>query len=85
MIEISSTTLRFDRNIKVPMYARHGVPDVWVLDVSGQQMHCYASPSDGKYASLKTVALATRMALGALGCELDLRSLATRLAESQAI
>lgn len=25
VVEVSSTTLRFDRNVKVPMYARHGV------------------------------------------------------------
>jgi Uma2 family endonuclease len=83
VIEISSTTLRFDRNVKVPMYARHGVAEVWVLDVSGQQIHCYASPSDGKYAALNTVALGTRIALDAVGCELDLRLLAARLAEAQ--
>jgi Uma2 family endonuclease len=83
VVEVSSTTLRFDRNVKVPMYARHGVPDVWVLDVSGQQIHCYASPSDGKYTASKTVALATRMTLDALECEIDLHSLAARLAEAQ--
>ena len=42
-----------------------------------------ASPNDGKYASTTTVPLATRMTLDALECEIDLRSLAARLAEAQ--
>jgi Uma2 family endonuclease len=83
VIEISSTTLRFDRNIKVPMYAQHGVPEVWVLDVSGRQIHRYSSPKDGQYISMTTLPLAGRIALDALRCELDLVPLATRLADAQ--
>jgi Uma2 family endonuclease len=81
VVEVSSTTLRFDRNVKVPMYARHGVPEVWVLDVGGQQVHRYRSPKDGQYSSATAVPLAALVPLDTLGCELDLRSLAARLAE----
>jgi Uma2 family endonuclease len=84
-IEISSTTLRFDRNIKVPMYARHGVPELWVLDVSGQQIHRYTLPKDGQYASTTTAPLAARISLEALGCEIDLAPLAARLSEIQTV
>jgi Uma2 family endonuclease len=85
VIEISSTTLHFDRTFKVPMYARHGVPEVWVVDVGGLHVHRYRSPMDNQYASTTTLPLATRISLDALGCEIDLQSLATRLTESQAI
>jgi Uma2 family endonuclease len=84
VIEISSTTLRFDRNVKVPMYARHGIPEAWVLDVVGQRIHRYSSPADGQYASTKTGPLAIRIALDTLQCELDLAPLATRLSDAQA-
>ena len=30
---MSDTTLRYDRDVKVPLYARHGVPEVWIVDV----------------------------------------------------
>ena len=85
VIEISSTTLRFDRNVKMPMYARHGVAEVWVLDVSGQQIYRYSSPRDGEYASMTMVPLASRMSLDALRCEIDLVPLATRLAGALAV
>ena len=85
IVEVSSTTLRFDRNVKVPMYARHGVPEVWVLDVGGQQIHRYRSAQGDQYASMTTSPLAALMPLEALGCEIDLHSLAARLAESQTV
>ena len=83
VIEISSTTLRFDRNVKVPMYARHGVPEVWVLDVGTQQIHRYRTPKDGQYTATTAGPLATRMPFDALSCEIDLRPLAARLTEAQ--
>jgi Uma2 family endonuclease len=83
VIEVSSTTLRFDRNVKVPMYARHAIPEVWVLDVSGEQIDRYRSPRRGQYTSTTIVPFATRMPLDSLGCEIGLHSLAGLLAESQ--
>ena len=33
VIEVSDTTLAYDLDVKVPLYARHGIPDVWILSV----------------------------------------------------
>ena len=49
VIEVSDTTLRYDRDIKVPLYARHGVPEVWVVDVNGNALLVYGGLRDGKY------------------------------------
>jgi Uma2 family endonuclease len=84
VVEVSSTTLRFDRNTKVPMYARHGVAEVWVLDVGGRQLHRYVSPRDDDYSATSTMPLAARVPIDVLAGEIDLNPLATRLAESQA-
>jgi len=51
LIEVSDTTLRYDRDIKVPLYARHGIPEVWLIDVSAKQLHCMRDPSGEGYAS----------------------------------
>jgi Uma2 family endonuclease len=85
VIEISSTTLRFDRSVKVPMYARHGIAEVWVVDLSGLEIHRYRSPQEDRYAELTTVPLAARLPLDALGCEIDLHPLAARLVDSKAV
>ena len=49
VIEVSDTTLKYDRDIKVPLYARHGVPEVWVVDVNGNALLVYGDLRDGKY------------------------------------
>jgi Uma2 family endonuclease len=83
VVEVSSTTVRFDRNVKVPMYARHGVPEVWVLDVGDEVVHRYQSPEDGRYTALTTEPLSTRLFIDALRCDVDLAPLAALLASSK--
>jgi Uma2 family endonuclease len=50
VVEVSESSLRYDRNIKVPLYARHGVPEVWVVDLVNGQLLTFRSPVDGDYA-----------------------------------
>ena len=47
VIEVSDTTLAYDTRIKAPLYARGGVPELWVLDLAGHQLHRYARPMGG--------------------------------------
>jgi len=55
VIEISDATLRYDRDVKVPMYAQYAVPEVWILDLKANQLHVYAAPRDGTYTHETTV------------------------------
>lgn len=38
LIEVSDSTIQFDRKTKVPLYARHGIPEVWLV-VGPQRRH----------------------------------------------
>lgn len=49
VVEISDATLRYDRDVKVPMYARHAVPEVWIVDLKANQLHAYTAPREGIY------------------------------------
>jgi len=49
VIEVSETTLRYDQRIKVPLYARDGVPEVWIIDLEHAQMHLFRSSEGEKY------------------------------------
>jgi Uma2 family endonuclease len=49
LIEVSDTTLRYDRDVKVPLYASHGVPEVWLLDIQQKQLEIYRDPAQGHY------------------------------------
>ena len=35
LIEVADTTLRYDRGVKLPLYARAGIPEVWLVDLGG--------------------------------------------------
>jgi Uma2 family endonuclease len=34
LIEVANTTLRLDRGVKIPLYARAGVREVWLVDLT---------------------------------------------------
>lgn len=44
LIEIADTTARFDRTVKIPLYARHSVAEVWLVDVAQRSVEVYRDP-----------------------------------------
>jgi Uma2 family endonuclease len=38
VVEIGDTTLRFDRDVKAPLYARRGVAETWVVDLRAERL-----------------------------------------------
>lgn len=49
IIEVADTTLNYDRNVKLPLYAQHSIPEVWVVDVAANRLEIYREPVDGDY------------------------------------
>lgn len=52
IIEVADTTQRLDRRVKVPLYARHGVSEVWVIDLENSLVHFHRRPIEGSYADI---------------------------------
>ena len=50
IIEVSDTTLRKDRSVKVPLYAAAGIPEVWIVALEEERVEVYRAPEDGHYA-----------------------------------
>jgi Uma2 family endonuclease len=72
-IEVSDTTLRYDRDVKVPLFARSGVPEVWIFDLQNDSLLVYGSPSDGVYARRDALARPRSMPVPSLrGAVVDL-------------
>jgi Uma2 family endonuclease len=55
IIEVSDMTLRYDRTVKVPLYARAGIAESWVVDVKRERVFVYREPHDGSYRTLQTL------------------------------
>lgn len=55
IIEVSDTTIRFDREYKIPLYARHGIPEVWIVDLESHLLHIHSQQQDGTYLDQKSI------------------------------
>lgn len=54
--EVSDTTLRFDRTTKAALYARAGIGEYWVVDVTGRQVFVHRRPTPDGYAETTSYA-----------------------------
>ena len=54
LVEISATTLDYDRDVKVPLYAKHAIPEVWIIDETARSVSIYREPATTTYLHLLT-------------------------------
>uniref|UniRef100_A0A831TF58 Uma2 family endonuclease n=1 Tax=Thermorudis peleae TaxID=1382356 RepID=A0A831TF58_9BACT len=63
LVEISDTSLRYDRDVKVPLYARYGIPEVWVVDLVEERVLVYRDPHPAEgYRSVQVLGRGARLA-----------------------
>lgn len=49
VIEIAHTSLARDRQLKLPVYARAGVPEYWIVNLAERQVEVYRAPEGDAY------------------------------------
>ena len=49
VIEVADTSLPFDRNVKIPLYARHGIPEVWLVTLRQRRIEVFRRPTGTGY------------------------------------
>jgi Uma2 family endonuclease len=52
LVEISDTTLNFDLTVKAALYARAGIVEYWVVDVTGRRLFSHRNPAAGRYTAV---------------------------------
>lgn len=55
LIEVSDTTARYDREIKLPLYASHAIPEVWLIDVNSRLIQRMQQPVNQAYEAITTL------------------------------
>ncbi len=76
VVEVADSSLRFDRDTKVGLYARHGIHEVWLVDVRTKQLTCYRNPEQDAYASIQRPDIDTPVGIEALpGIAIELEGL----------
>ena len=66
VVEVSDTTLAFDIGTKVPLYARFGIPEAWVIDLQERVVRVHRDPSASGYRTSFTAAGEESVAAAAL-------------------
>ncbi|MEM7548967.1 MAG: Uma2 family endonuclease [Bacteroidota bacterium] len=49
IIEVSHSTLMFDRNVKLPIYAKASIPEYWIIDAENEMIEVYSEPKEDIY------------------------------------
>jgi Uma2 family endonuclease len=49
VIEVSDSSLLYDRQVKAPLYAGAGIPEYWIANLSEQRIEIFRNPEDGAY------------------------------------
>jgi Uma2 family endonuclease len=76
LVEVSRSTLRYDTNVKLPLYARHGIPEVWIVDLKNNLFRTYRSPSEGRYQDVASTSNPGKTSIpGVPGVSVDLSEL----------
>ena len=52
LVEVSDTTLHYDTEVKLPLYARHEIPEVWIVDLEHQRLEVFRRPDEGVYLEM---------------------------------
>jgi Uma2 family endonuclease len=56
LIEVADMSLVYDQTVKLPLYARAGIPEVWLVDLPGEVVHVCRTPTPGGYSDVQRVA-----------------------------
>lgn len=51
VIEVAESSLRIDRNTKLPLYASNAIPEFWIVNIPQRIVEVYSKPQFGMYRS----------------------------------
>lgn len=56
VVEVADTSVSYDRNVKLPLYASAGVPEAWLVDLRAGAIEVHSAPRAGGYGTVRTYA-----------------------------
>jgi hypothetical protein len=52
LVEVSDSSHRYDETVKVPLYARYGIPEVWIVDLETDAIQVHRLPAGEAFGSV---------------------------------
>jgi Uma2 family endonuclease len=53
IVEAADTSLAYDRDVKIPLYAKSGISEAWLVDLTSDSIFSYRRPSAGGYLEVR--------------------------------
>lgn len=50
LVEVADSSVAYDRGTKLPLYARHGLREVWIVNIRSNRVEIYRRPGPEGYA-----------------------------------
>jgi len=66
LVEVSHTTVSYDKTVKAPLYAESGTPEYWQLDVRKDVLIVRTDPQDGEYQNVRVFRRGEHITIGKL-------------------
>lgn len=79
VVEVAHSSLRYDLTTKALLYARHGLPLYWVVDINGRQVLVHTGPGPDGYGSVTPVPEAGELTAPCLSAPVAVRDVLARV------
>ena len=53
VIEVADASVDYDRNVKLSLYARAGIPEAWLIVLAKDAIEIHSQPKNGKYQKVQ--------------------------------
>jgi Uma2 family endonuclease len=54
VVEVADSSSAYDRGIKAELYARHAIPEYWIVDIPARSVRFHRASVDGRYTNITT-------------------------------
>lgn len=66
VVEVAEASLPYDRTVKIPLYGRAGIPEVWLVNLPGDAVEVHRKPTPRGYEDVRHVRRGGTLAPGEL-------------------
>lgn len=65
VVEVADRSADLDRTVKIPLYARSGIREAWLVDLAGERVEVFRAPAAEGYREVRQAARGERLSLDA--------------------
>lgn len=66
VIEVADSSMTLDREVKLPLYARAGIPEVWIVALDNDEVHVFREPNEDEFTDHRTLGPEEEVDVGSL-------------------